>query len=47
METYRLSDFTKALNETIYTRTYNIDTHETMSKEFVQFGRLYLSEWCN
>ena len=45
METYRLSEFTKALNETIYTKTYNNDTHEVMSKEFVQFGRLYLSEW--
>ena len=46
METYRLSEFTKPLNETIYTKTYNIKTHEVMSKEFVQFGRLYLSEWC-
>lgn len=46
METYRLSEFTKALNEEIYTKTYNKDTHETMSKEFVQFGKLYLSTYC-
>ena len=47
METYRLSEFHKALNVISYTKPYDKDTKEVMSKEFVQFSKLYLCKYDN